>query len=307
MKLRWQAFLERSSLKQVLLFVSIFFGLHYLLQVTLGFILQAFGIHPLAVREVLNDNEVAIQLSSLISACYAVQRLYRAPAFLRDFLWGDYLSGFWRGFMLASAGVAVSLFLGFAAIESSQVDFGALWQLFPGLLLQITLLMAWFFAVEWMRLVLSWLVVNRDPRILRGRLVIIAIEAFLYFQLLGDFGPSSEQLALAAVCFLAAASSYLWFEFERWDAKRLRHARMLRIGWQAGFWVTLLHIYGQRIGNFKGFSIMHLFDGPLPFLKSVLPTENSASQVFAVLGLIVLTNTLLQKVLARLASRPNQL
>lgn len=307
MKGQLQVFLERSSLREASLYALVFFGLHILLRVALQALMSIFGIDAAAAAQVLSDNELVIQVSSLISANYVIKVYAGLPSYWKEFRAKPFFSASLKGFLFSSFAVALSLFLGFSAIESARMDAGALWQLLPGLLLQIVFLVTWLGALEWMRIALSTLLVKPDPGVLRGRLAIIGLEAYLYFQLVASDGTALSTIGIAVLSFLVAASSYLSFEMEGTDSKRLPAARMLRLGVQAGFWVGVIHIYGQRIGAFKGFSLMHLYDGPLSLKGNWFSVESSSSQIFSILLLIGLTNTLLQKVLGRLASRSNRL
>lgn len=307
MKGQLQVFLERSSLREASLYALVFFGLHILLRVALQALMAVFGIDSVAATQVLSDNELIIQVSSLISANYVIKLYAKLPSYWKEFRPKPFFSASLKGFLFASLAVALSLFLGFSAIESSRMDAGALWQLMPGLVLQIVFLMTWLGALEWMRMALSALLVRPDPGVMRGRLAIIGLEAYLYFQLIASGDSALGTIGIGVLSFLVAASSYLSFEMEATDQKSQRSARMTRLGVQAGFWVGVVHIYGQRIGAFKGFSLMHLYDGPLSLRGHWLSVDSSSSQIFSILLLIGLTNTLLQKVLGRLASRSNRL
>lgn len=269
--------------------------------------MAVFGIDSVAATQVLSDNELIIQVSSLISANYVIKLYAKLPSYWKEFSPKPFFSASLKGFLFASLAVALSLFLGFSAIESSRMDAGVLWQLVPGLVLQIVFLVTWLGALEWMRMALSALLVRPDPGVMRGRLAIIGLEAYLYFQLVASGDSALGTIGIGVLSFLVAASSYLSFEMEAADQKSLRSARMTRLGVQAGFWVGVVHIYGQRIGAFKGFSLMHLYDGPLSLRGHGLSVDSSSSQIFSILLLIGLTNTLLQKVLGRLASRSNRL
>src|ERR1700760_856094 len=108
MKARMQAFVERAPFRQVFLFFLTFFGLHALLTMALSTLIEAFGLNGMVLKDLLNENELAIQLSCLISANYVSQVDLKGPRFLTSFSPTKFRAGLLRGFLVASLGVALS-------------------------------------------------------------------------------------------------------------------------------------------------------------------------------------------------------
>ena len=73
-----------------------------------------------------------------------------------------------------------------------------------------------------------------------------------------------------------------------------------RLAFQLGFTASLLHLYGQRLGNLDGLSLLHLYEGPLAASRFFVGHEGLLNQLFYMVIVVFLANAALQRLLRRL-------
>ncbi len=200
-----------------------------------------------------------------------------------------YPNPFFGGFLLASAGVAVSVFLGLSQVEA---PIGGVWAYIvslPAVLYSAVLWTLWILVLEYTRKFLGrglGIDVAREPV---GMLMLIVFEGFLIFSVFSGSNTMSEQLVLAIISLWVAATLLL--------AQKVTHAGsgLRRVAFVAGLLVTLVHVYGLPVAGVRNISLVYLFPGTQPQPTGTLADQGVLGQLVFVGLFWIAANALLRK------------
>jgi hypothetical protein len=307
-----------TRLKQLLFYLAVFFAVRAFTTLTLQLIAIAWGLPQSFITELLSENEVGIQALALLSAAFAGYR-YKdgvgAAEFFKKLLpWsrpGRALTpgrvidlctdNALKGFLLASVGMAVSVFLGLVRFDRMLWDLTTFLSLLPLSLLQALVFTAWILGLELSRrFLLRTLAESQPAEALMGRWMLVAFEAHLWFLALDQGVTLSQRLIVIALCALLSASLLFWTEQglsrpqDEWRLSTRRATLLL------GFWIGLFHVYGYSLANYHGFSLVYSLAGPASLVRGW--GTNAPLFSFAVLMLLLVwfSNASLRKEALRL-------
>lgn len=264
-----------------------------------------------ALQEILRENEMGLQSFSIFIAlyvCYRARTGGRLSGFVRTLLPNLRITneaaldaasrGLFRGFLAASAGVAFSLFLGFATLEGPRWEGAAVLEILPSLIVQAAGLVVWILltdrAVDFLWRGLTAYGRNLPRAILVGSLAFAAYRIFV--------GPMDglgtwEQAFPGLVTILASAAYLVWYEAGRKLHGSPIRAWLVRFSTLSGFFLAWIHVYGKEVGGTRALSLMNLFEGPVAVAD--LPGGAVVGDVPLVLTLVLAVNVLLRRVLVR--------
>jgi hypothetical protein len=308
---QWEIFKSRSPVREAFFFFGIFFALRCLFRFALSWACELIDMNPQMVVQVLDSNELFVQTVALLAALvglFQYQKLSWKTDLLQNFFgaqkltredWLSTLSGslLW-GFLAASAGVAVSIFLGFSSIQAPIWSLSGVLYMLPALLLRSLLWVLWILAMELSRAALWPLLTSSREDQIPGRLMLITFEAFLLFFAINGEGAVYEQFFLGLVSIWGAAVLLLWFEYSRSQARSLR-STFRRLAFLSGMGVGLFHIYGMPLAGSRYSSLFYLYPGPTRQPTGAMADQGVLGQVVFVLLFVALANALLQKALSR--------
>jgi hypothetical protein len=286
----------RSPSGEVLLFLASFVGLRFLLRAMVGAICHLVGFSEALSLQIIENNELSIQCLSWLGAALVLRQVQHRP--LKH--WGlpslrqvaeAFPNPFFGGFLLASLGVALSVFLGLSKVEAPV---GGLWTYIVGLpavLYSAVLWTLWLLVLEYTRRFLSRgldIDLAREPV---GLLMLIAFEGFLIFSVFNGSSGIVEQLVLASVALWIASTLLLAQKAGRPGAS------LRRVGFIAGLLVTLVHVYGLPVAGVRHVSLVYLFPGTHPQPTGSLAEQGVLGQVLFVALFWIAANALLRKTL----------
>ena len=295
-------------------FLATYFVAKFICEGAFAQLLRVLGAPPAAVTDLLSGNELTLQSIALFLALYAQDRMVPRrhvtfAGFLKRLLPNQPLfpesrlnigmNFFTRGFLVASATVAASLFLGFHRMERAHWDVSFVWELLPVLSGQLFSLLAWYLLLD-RAIVFLWSALTakgRNPAF-DGRFVVLSFTSYLLFQVFNDSPHLMNQVFTALICGLVAGGYLLWIEAGPALHRGLVRAELMRRTAVAGFLITLAHVYGQPVGGSRAVSVVSLVEGPVQAPVGSLASIGITGQILVVLSLVILVNVLLRRVLA---------
>jgi hypothetical protein len=306
--------IRQSPLYGALAFLFIFATTKWLCELLWGAQAAFFGIDGLKLSLLLLDNQMILQLFCLSTSLLLTGWILDGKTELLNSIrtplsWGlsrigTYAQVFWngafRGFLVASAFVAVSIFLGFSTLEGPRLQSLRIADLFElAYLFQVIEFVLWLWAVEGARNFL-WNQLKIDTQTfhesqLRSslkRLIVVSFEASLIFGLFNASDAPLEKAFVALVSLLIAAAGTLWFELHR--HQKIPHMLSLakRLGLLCGVGVSLFHSYGQALGASRRASILHLFPGSVLDPTKIIAVQGALGQCLFILVLVYFINRL---------------
>lgn len=299
--------------RDFLIFLGTYLSAKTLFQFALARLIAFVGASPLAVDAIVAENEVPLQLFSMLIALLAVfkvrreshlrESLLRLPHLPPDTLVNLIASKALKGFLWASLGVAASVFIGYVELEWPRWDFRGLWALAPALVFQSLGLLAWVLVFDRSyRFLLDSLLNRHRSRGVELRLLVAAMGASQLFFILNGSPHALDQMFTGLLAALISGSYLLWIEAGPRIYGQVDRAMIARTAGVAGFLLPLVHLYGLELGGNRGASLMNLFQGPLPEPTGSLANAGLAGNTVLLLLGIFLVNVLLQRVL-RASSR----
>lgn len=279
----------------------------------LGELVSYLGASDAAIEVIVADNEMTLQSFSLFGALWATFKIQQKGSFLQFLrsLWPrvpftpDVASwimsaSVFKGFLVSSCLVAMSLFLGFVKVEWPHWDMAQLWVFAPTFIGQVFGLALWLFLFD-RSLIFMWkLLVLRGSRPLETRLVLVALGAYQLFRILNGSPHLFDQFFTVLVSALAAGAYLLWFESSQLVHGNRDRAMLVRLFSVMGFLTSLVHVYGQVLGGgTRTMSVVTVFQGPISEPTGSLANAGIVGQSLLVLFLVVAVNFLLQRVLRR--------
>lgn len=306
---------------EILVFLGVFLVISQGASFAMESFTSLFGLAASDAQRILAENELFLQFLALGVAGIALivaRRWARVQGWPRlsageirfefwtaipegrsEEAWNLGISSALTALIAVSVAVAVSCFLGFAQLEFGVWDswsgnLGRLVRAMP----DVGLLFVWIAVLDGVRSVLWRGLIQEDPEggSLQNRLLIVGFEAYVLFRFFNGSPHMVDRVFTSLVCSLIAATFLFWHEFARTRAHGWRED-VKRLAFQLGLWGTVFHVYGYPRAGLRTPSVAHVFPGGLSEPLGNLGTNGVLGQALFVLMLVVLVNTLLQRVL----------
>ncbi len=301
----------QSPIRDFLVFAGVYLGARVVSALSLSAWVRYLGASKSGAELVLADNELIIQVISLLVAFFAVNRGRGVSSRFAWFqgLWprahmGAEITAQWisvgalRGFWVASFLVSASLFLGFSSVEWPNLSWAWLWNIAPLMALEATVLIVWVLLFEkTLRFLSDCLSRGGAERRWEGELLTLVVGAHLLFRLLNGSPHLFDRVFTALFCALVSGSYLLWIESSTKLHGSADRGAWLRISSVGGFLLSWAHLYGQVLGGTRSLSLLALFDGPVLEPTGSLAHAGLVGECVVLLGCIAGINLLLRRVL----------
>ena len=303
----------QSRIQEFLIFAGTYLGSRVVSSLAFGAWIRSLGASRAGVELVLSENEMILQVFSLLIAFYVLSRRHgvNSPwAFLKGLFppsrMGAETTSSWivagalRGFLAASTLVSLSLFLGFSTVEWPVWSWSWVASLLPLILMESFGLLLWILLLDKTLLFLrSSLHFQSRPRRLETDLLIVALGAHLLFRVLNGSPHLFDRVFTGLFCALLSSCYLLWIDSSPFLHGGEERGRWIRLSIVSGFLLSWVHLYGQILGGTRSLSVLAVFEGPVLEPMGSLAHAGLVGECLVLLGAVVAVNLLLQRVLRR--------
>lgn len=269
------------------------------------------GASAAGAELVASDNELILQVISLLIAFYALhrERGIRAPwASFRALWprprWGAEVTAQWvstglvKGFLGASALVSASLFLGFSTVEWPVWSWAWVWNFLPPMLMESFGLVLWVVLFDnTLRFLDECLHAGSQKKRFEGQLLTMVVGAHLLFRILNGSPHLFDRAFTALFAALVSSAYLLWIESSSLLHGSQERAMCLRLSFVMGFLLSWVHLYEQVLGGTRSLSVLTVLEGPVLEPTGSLANAGLVGECLALLACVVGINHLLRRVL----------
>jgi len=291
----------------ILFFIVIRASILHLFSYLFGFI----GLNGSWISTNLAQNEIGIQILSFVLTELLLVLLSQRKGFLIDFsVFRVTRDGFWRelvsvfsekyffGFLAASTAVAISVLLGFSAMESPADWLALIWTSSHKILYQCIEVVLWFLALELFRFPLWSRIAPESSARFQGRLLLIFFQGWLFYLVAwGSQSASDWQILVFCVSVWVSAQILLWSETS-WILNGSRNFwpnTVARVAFCSGFVTSLLHVYGMPTAGRHEVSLVYSVKGPILDNLTEVRFDSFLSQAGVLIVMLVLAGILARR------------